>query len=159
MDDFVGKPIDVDHLRRTLAAWIDGADATSREPGADLPAGGTAGTAGTVLEPARLDLLRRIGPDDGWGMLPDVVSAFLDGAEPQLAQLHAAVAAQDGTAVAAQAHRLRGSAANLGAAQLAEACAELEQSTDPRAVPLLVAAVQVELAAARAELEQLLVAH
>lgn len=155
MDDFVGKPIDVGRLRRTLAAWIDGAAATSREPAADLPAGGT---AGTVLEPARLDLLRRIGPDDGWGMLPDVVSAFLDDAEPQLAQLHAAVAAQDSAAVAAQAHRLRGSA-NLGAAQLAEACAALEQSTDSKAVPQLLSAVQGELAAARAELEQLLVAH
>jgi HPt (histidine-containing phosphotransfer) domain-containing protein len=93
---------------------------------------------------------------DGWGCCPSSSGPSWTAPATQLANLDAAVAAQDAVAVSAQAHRLRGAAANLGAVALAEASAELEECTDPEAVPRLAAAVADALAAARSELERLL---
>ena len=133
MDDFVAKPIDIEHLRRTLSRWVRRGLVTS----------------------SRLDALRAIGPADGWGLLPAVVQAFLDGAGQQLLDLRAAVEAGAGDAAREIAHSLRGAAASLGADTVMVACADIEerlQSGDGMPSPALVDRLARELEAVCDEL-------
>jgi two-component system sensor histidine kinase/response regulator len=137
MDAFVAKPIDVRHLQRTLGQWI-------RTP-AGLPRQRTepaepSGPTHAMLSSPRLDILRSLGPADGWGLLPKIVTAFLENSEAQRAELHAALEAHDHEGLGRVAHRLRGAAANLGAEPLADACAEVEQlaaAASPDLIPRL----------------------
>ena len=67
-----------------------------------------------------------MGPADGWGLLPTVVRAFLAAANGHVDRLRAAVATADRETVQREAHSLRGAAANLGIATVAEVCRQLE---------------------------------
>ncbi len=108
MDDFVGKPVDVDLLRATLEKWVGG-----EEP---LP----------VVDEARLDALRALGPADGLGLLPAVVEAFRKAALGELTELGSALAAGDADAFRALVHSLKGAAGNIGAVQVQARCREIE---------------------------------
>lgn len=121
MDDFVAKPIDLDTLAGVLARWV-GAPADPPVPSAELDAGPQV----EAVDVARLTQLRGIGAADGWGILPAVIGAFLDGLPVQREAVRYAAQSGDGTALHKAAHRLRGAAANLGAIPLASVCAELE---------------------------------
>ncbi len=78
------------------------------------------------LDRERLDLLRQLGPADGLGLLPAVVGAFLEDAPSSLAALQRAVLSGGGQPLAEAAHRLKGSAANIGAPDVAALCHLLE---------------------------------
>lgn len=84
---------------------------------------------GPVIDQGRQALLRTLGPDDGWGLLPMVVKSFLDDCPTILATLRRSVETGDSAAVRTSAHRLRGSAANIGAVRVAASCLELEHAT------------------------------
>lgn len=126
MDDFVPKPIDVPLLKRVLGHWTTASGGAVGKPahGAELepPPGDL-----VVLDQDRLAVLRGIGPQNGWGILPAVVLAFVDSAPAEGQALADAHQMGDGVAVGELLHRLKGSAANLGATRLAERCGRLEQ--------------------------------
>jgi CheY-like chemotaxis protein/HPt (histidine-containing phosphotransfer) domain-containing protein len=153
MDDFVPKPVDADLLSRTMDRWV-----RSTESAAQAPDKADAGPTQDVLDRHRLDVLRRIGPDDGWGLLPAVIEAFLGAAPGHAAALAAARQAADIGEVESVLHRLRGSAANLGAARLADSCAHLEDHVREGRTPTApeVEQLQVELAGACDALSSLL---
>lgn len=121
MDDFVPKPVDAGLLGRTLARWVP-----SRGVESSAPVSPAAPEGPEVLDDSRLAMLRGLGADDGWGMLPAVIEAFLSSAPDQAAGLRTSHESGDTAALEAVLHRLRGSAGNLGAARLAASCAELE---------------------------------
>ena len=146
MDDFLPKPVDFDDLERVLAAWMDAAhgagdtapDAGDAEHVAADPSHdaddveGVPDTApeervlaltGTqlaeVLDPRRLDVLRDLGPDDGRGLLPAAAEAFRREAEAGARALRAAAQDGGGERLRQAAHRLKGSASNIGATEAA----------------------------------------
>lgn len=90
----------------------------------DLPDG-----EGPVIDRERQSLLRTLGPDDGWGLLPMVVKSFLDDYPMIVESLRRSVETGDSHAVRTSAHRLKGAAANIGAARVAASCLELENAT------------------------------
>ncbi|MEN2745272.1 Hpt domain-containing protein [Sinomonas halotolerans] len=79
-----------------------------------------------ALDPERIAVLRELGPADGQGLLPATAEAFRHEAEWGLRDLRAAAADGGGEPLFRAAHRLRGSAANIGASRVADLCAELE---------------------------------
>jgi CheY-like chemotaxis protein len=126
------------------------------------PAGDTPGTGdpdgGSRLPPLdhaildELDLL-----DGGNGLVEELAGLFLVDADDQLAILDDAVAAHDGDAIARVAHRLVGSAANLGVAEFARLCSLLPargSPLDPVAVAPVLAALRSELGRVRAAFDQ-----
>jgi len=127
MDGFVSKPVDVTALERVLDGHIGTPQAAypsaTAAPGHDRP--GEDGHA-LAIDPARLDLLRQLGPADGGALLTAVVSAFLQEAPARLASLRSAVDAGGGRPLAEAAHQLKGSAANIGATTVAALCEQLE---------------------------------
>jgi signal transduction histidine kinase/CheY-like chemotaxis protein len=128
MDDYLAKPVDATALEATLVRWIP-------EPEAPLVSRPLAVTGATptlrsaripALDQDRIAILRELGPDDGQGLLPEAVAAFRRGLPAHVSALRAAVDDGDGQALAKEAHALKGSAANIGAAAVAGICAELE---------------------------------
>jgi two-component system sensor histidine kinase/response regulator len=119
MDDFVAKPVDVTELRQALELWT-----AALSPLAPTPASPTT----DVLDPERLAVLRELGGADGRGMLPALVATFTAAAAERRARLRLLWEQGDGAELAEALHELRGAAATLGVAALAQRCAQLEET-------------------------------
>lgn len=132
MDDYLTKPVDVDTLEQVLARWIPEA---SKEDG------------GPVLDPGRLETLRSLGPAGGLGLLPAAAKAFRQDIGPSLEALRHALDNGNEDAFRQVAHKLKGAAANIGAARAARMCEELEHSSSSGAPvdPALLAGLEAEL--------------
>jgi CheY-like chemotaxis protein len=113
MDDFLTKPVDMLALEDALARWVhDDPHPDPHEP---------------VLDPARLEILRNLGPAGSYGLLSEAAHAFRRGLAASLAALDNAITQGDNDALKREAHKLKGGAANIGAAGAAALCAQLEQ--------------------------------
>jgi CheY-like chemotaxis protein/HPt (histidine-containing phosphotransfer) domain-containing protein len=122
MDDFVAKPVDVDALERALVRHLTGTMPSAGE----APATPEPAVSPDALDLSRLDVLRRLDPDGAGGLVRAVVTAFLEEIPTRLGTVRAAAAAGGGAALEQAAHQLKGSAANLGATQVATLCDQLE---------------------------------
>ncbi|HKU30288.1 MAG TPA: response regulator [Arthrobacter sp.] len=121
MDDYLTKPVDMGKLEQLLDRWVP-----KHSPGEP---------AGPALDPARLDVLRDLGPADGLGLLPAAAQAFRQCVQPSLDALHQAVANGSGEEIKQAAHKLKGSSANIGANRAAKLCEDIERGASaPAAV-------------------------
>ncbi|WP_166134336.1 response regulator [Nocardioides ochotonae] len=123
MDDFLAKPVDVGALEAALDRWVPA-------PGEPLPAVGGSPT-GPAAEPvASTGAAERLASLLDNGIPAELVTRMTDRfaqvAERALADLHAAVAAGDTTAVIDAVHGLRGSSGNLGLGEVADQARVLE---------------------------------
>ena len=110
-----------------------------------------------VLDLTVMAAIRALGDPDEPDVYAEVALLFLIDVPVHLSALGAAIAAADCESVCQIAHRLRGSALEMGAVRMAPLCAVIEQAA--RAGSLEHAAAQAEcldreFAAARRELEQ-----
>lgn len=119
MDDYLAKPVDQRMLKETLARWVPPAPADPGPGSDDEPA---------AVDPARLEILRGLGPADGRGLLPAAAGAFSADVPSALAALRRDSTNGHDEVLRQAAHKLRGAAANIGATAAALLCAELEQS-------------------------------
>ncbi|MEN8177796.1 MAG: response regulator [Pseudomonadota bacterium] len=138
MDDYIAKPVDPIKLHRALEHWLPtrcheaATDAISEEKGASLQA------SGTVRKKAEEDqrstepvfdhaaVRERLMGDDE--LIRTVAEAFLGDMPAQIDQLKALVAAEDLQQASAQAHKIKGAAANLGGIVLSGLAREIEQA-------------------------------
>ena len=127
MDDYLSKPLEPVHLNAVLEYWIGVPEPepapAAREPEPTIRNGGP-----TVIDTGELDDLRRhTGSARGPDLIVDLVGLFLRHAPERVEAVERAVAAHDAEALREAARALRGSSRTLGAARMAEICAELEQ--------------------------------
>ncbi len=113
MDDFISKPVQMNELQGALNKSL-GLPGTGPEASGDEQ---------ELLDESQLDQLRVNGQDD---VLLEIVNLYL---EQTAEQIDAMAGEDDPAAVARAAHQLKGSSANLGARQLAEVFARLEESS------------------------------
>jgi PAS domain S-box-containing protein len=111
MDDFISKPVQLKELDRALNKSL------GLEPGMELDVPSAA-----LLDQTQLDQFRVNDNDD---MLRELVSMYLSETDGQIDSLFTQ---QDPDTVARIAHQLKGSSANLGARQLADAFSRLEET-------------------------------
>jgi HPt (histidine-containing phosphotransfer) domain-containing protein len=76
---------------------------------------------------ARIEELTAGSSSAELALIGRIVQRFLDALPERLDAIETAIAAHDDQAIAFTAHALRGSSGNLGAEELASACAELEE--------------------------------
>jgi PAS domain S-box-containing protein len=132
MDDFIPKPIDQDALATALRRWIQ-----DTGPGPPAAAGGDqagrdqAGRQSRQLS-ADESILRRFeelggtDPDRDREAFARIAATFVARERDDIEVLAEAVGRLDGAAIQESAHRIKGAAANIGAAAMAEVAEELE---------------------------------
>jgi len=110
------------------------------------------------LDPAALDNLRMINPDDGGEFLRELIDIFLADMPVRIAEIEQALAAGNTANLARAAHSIKGSASNFGAMQLTvlarniEACGKTGDFSTARAT---LPSLQAEFSRLRPVLEQL----
>jgi HPt (histidine-containing phosphotransfer) domain-containing protein len=81
----------------------------------------------TPIDPEAIENLRALTPDDPDSFLRDIIGIFLEDTPARIADLRQSLAAGDRDSFTRAAHSIKGSSSNLGATQLREISAELEQ--------------------------------
>jgi PAS domain S-box-containing protein len=114
MDSYLAKPIGKEALLALVANAVsaDTADATGYGP---------------TIDPLVFEELRSVGASEHSDLLRDLIEDFERESEPCLVELREAMDRCDSSAVAFQAHRMRGSCLQLGARRLAASCERLER--------------------------------
>lgn len=110
-----------------------------------------------VLDPALLSKLRKLEAVAGAGLVREVIALFLGPLEARLGRLKSSVAAAACGALEEEAHALRGVAAQIGAAQVAACCEQLEsagRNQDLRDAGEVIALLEAAAGRARAALEK-----
>ena len=106
MDDYLAKPVLESDLARVLARWL---------PAKEF-----------ALDPEIVSHLRAL--DDGSGsFLGEIAALFLADTPPRFEAIRHAIDLRDPTTLAEQAHALKSSAVNIGAVELSDVCAALEE--------------------------------
>ena len=154
MDDFLTKPVDSSRLASVLRAHADEAGPASAPPVGSPRVAPVVATGG-VLDARRIEELLEMGVG-AEVLVHRAVDNFVSRVPETVAGLQAAVARDDGDELRALAHRLKGSALNLGAARVAEVSLALEETgregCAEEAAPLL-AELEAALGEASAALE------
>ncbi len=121
MDDFLTKPADSARVERVLHQWIDGTDpGDPGEPGAHDENGPD------VVDVERFDMLHAM-VKEGVSLFQRSSGNFIAHAHDHLTAIRAAVDEADAETLSATAHKLKGSALNLGLPRVGHAAAELEE--------------------------------
>ncbi len=121
MDDFLTKPVDPVRLLRVVRRWAD----TDLRPAdvEDIPP--PSEDVAPVTDPERMAMLDEM-KRDGVSLFERASANFVAHAEEHLREIRSAVEADDAPALIAGAHKLKGSATNLGLPALGEAAEALE---------------------------------
>jgi HPt (histidine-containing phosphotransfer) domain-containing protein len=151
-------------LEDTLAQWVRKNTPSQTDPGEPVTnqAVPALDTDEPALDPARLDLLRRLGPLGGHGLLTEAAHAFRSEVNASLDALKHAIDGSDDGALKGAAHKLKEGAANIGATGAAGLCARLEKlvpSDGDHPGRHLVGSLEAELARVDAALDRALEAE
>ncbi len=132
MDDYVSKPVSVAAVEEVLRRWVAAPSVVKAlaPHGAVTPAHDEG-----VLDVHRQSMLRELGPDDGWGLLPAAVSAFLSDYPLTMSDLRDATQVGDAVRVRESTHKLKGASANIGAVRVSTLCDQLEDAAVAGTVP------------------------
>ena len=121
MDDYLAKPVKLGELKQALERWVG---AAGHEHHSEPRAANALGP----FDPEVVAVLRSLTPAGQQDSFVSLAQLFMTSATGLLETLRTAIAREDAAAVARVAHTLKGSAANLGAAPLADACLQLEEA-------------------------------
>ena len=148
MNGFLAKPYTLAALHATLAGWLHGEAALTRQlaqpplqPAQPQPQPrrqmspqplaavlvSTAAVAKAAINMAAIDSLRELDEPGSTELVSQLVTSFLKSADDNLARVAAALADGNAKALSQAAHSLKSSAANLGAEALAGCYRELEK--------------------------------
>jgi len=129
MDGYLTKPVRQDELAAAISRWLpsrSGEVGRAERHVAHPSAAQTADASRQLIDVEHLRGLREVGGPSPAAFMTDLVAAFATEGADELARIRAAVAAGDAPALVQAAHRLKGSALNLGCPALAETAGELE---------------------------------
>jgi CheY-like chemotaxis protein len=119
MDDFISKPVNRDKLFDVLEYWSDSSARARPDRGAPSSA--------ASASPVDRDQLRALREELGEDLLQELLASFRTSAADLMAQTEAAIARDERTAADELLHRLKGSAATLSFAGVAQACDRLRR--------------------------------
>jgi signal transduction histidine kinase/HPt (histidine-containing phosphotransfer) domain-containing protein/ActR/RegA family two-component response regulator len=153
MDDYCSKPMPLADLKSMLDKWLPDDKAAGTVP--DAVVASTPAAATVTRAPVDVRVLQELVGEDP-ALVRDFLRDFRRSAVGIAAELRAACAAHDLAAVVAAAHKLKSSARAVGAFDLGELCAALEdegRAKDADAVMVLLGRFETALAAMEAFLD------
>ncbi|HXG63688.1 MAG TPA: ATP-binding protein [Blastocatellia bacterium] len=121
MDDYISKPVRPDELADAIERWLTPVGSWAES---DDSAHATAGEE--VFDASVLARLGSLAGERKKALLTNLIDLFLEDTRQGLNSLQGAAGAGDAGVVAAAAHKLKSSCANLGAKRMAEICQILE---------------------------------
>jgi two-component system sensor histidine kinase/response regulator len=130
MNDFLPKPFKLAELQALLARWLPHAGEVGNTNAAIESAG--ARDAAPAPESDAIDLrvlqtVRELDPVGGMDLVKTILRIFIESAGESVSRVENAILAHDGGQLAAAAHALKSSTANVGAKILSEFYRRLEQ--------------------------------
>jgi len=135
MDDFLSKPFDQDTLQAMIERWAKSGEAGEAKGAEEAKGAGEAeinssrlASTGfyldhTLFDPERLQEISR----GQIALQKQLVQAFVKHAQPGLEQMYHALEMEDFEMLEQQAHRLKGTSANIGVRLIPKIAAQLEQ--------------------------------
>ena len=117
MQDFLAKPINLDHLYRILSNVNTGSEQ-------DIPVNSVDGSVDIDFE--RLQMVRDTPNEDEGNLLAWVIDSFIADSEERLPGMRDAVENSDWDRLAEEAHRFYSSSSNLGLVKISNICIEME---------------------------------
>jgi two-component system, sensor histidine kinase and response regulator len=130
MNDFLPKPFRLAQLQALLTRWLPHAD----EAVSTNAALASAVARDTALAPrsdaidlGALQTIRELDPAGGMDLVKTILRIFIESAGESVSRVENAILARDGEQLAAAAHALKSSTANVGAKVLSEFYRRLEQ--------------------------------
>jgi two-component system, sensor histidine kinase and response regulator len=157
MDDYIVKPVNSKELAATLKRWLsqpDEARTASEEASIDS---GAPPAEEPVIDRSLLENLRELQGDGAPDILNELIELFLSDVPLQLADLREAAEAGESNSVERIAHKLKGSAAHMGALRMRALLAELEEigrSEELGAAPERISRAEEEFGRVRVALEE-----
>jgi len=130
MNDFLPKPFKRAQLQALLARWLPrtgemSSTNTALEPAAARDASVAPGS--DAIDLRALQTVRELDPAGGMDLVKTILRIFIESAGESLTRIENAILARDGRQLAAAAHALKSSTANVGATTLSEFYRRLEQ--------------------------------
>ena len=122
MDDYLSKPVKLEHLKAMLARWIPGRSTPDEQKKPVLSE--IREPVHECVDPATLADLRQL--DISCGLLSTLITQFLKDVPNRLATLQDALQQGDAGALAQVAHELNGASGNLGVRRMRQLCVELQ---------------------------------
>ena len=163
MDDYLSKPLRMNELALMLEKWLPLTNAASPEPTTADPAPVSAARVDDQKAHAQANatlpiwnpssLTELVG--DNPGMHRRLLEKFLINAKQQVAEITAAAAVSDASALAGVAHTLKSAARSVGALRLGELCQRLEttgRAGNAAQCCALVSGLEADFSAAAAEI-------
>jgi two-component system sensor histidine kinase/response regulator len=129
MDGYLSKPVRADDLTAVISEWLPAAGSAEADgvATADVPELTPAEEDDqTLIDRDQLRTLRELDGGGSSSFVLELVDAFIDEGGEEIAQVRAAVLAGDANALVRSAHRLKGSALNMGCGALAQTAESLE---------------------------------
>ncbi|WP_281019934.1 PAS-domain containing protein [Minwuia sp. IMCC3060] len=118
MDDFIAKPIDRQHLIRTIDRWV------FRDQGTEAVAAPAAtGIGDPVLD---IDVIERLAEETSEAVVPEIARVFSEHLEGAIPEFETALDEKDVVALDSVAHRIGSSCGSLGAMRLFRTCRAIE---------------------------------
>jgi PAS domain S-box-containing protein len=157
MDAYLSKPVRLARLQAAIEQWLpEAAGVAAVNPAVAGAAGAAAAQVPAAAPVVDLAVLTDLIGDDE-AVIADVLRAFRDSATTSSTELAGAFACGDLRGMADAAHRLKSGAFSIGAQQLGQHCADLEEAAEARdqaAVAELVPLVESDLRDVFRDLEQ-----
>jgi len=126
MDDYLSKPIQIPRLVEVLQSTFNAISASksaqsSRE---------------ALLNPEAIHILSELSEQTGRDLVSEVINLFLEHSPEQLQKLSEAISERNFKQLQMTAHRLKGTALNVGAKRIAELCHLLEDAAQTQVIRL-----------------------
>jgi len=133
MNDYITKPIRDEELSRVIKRWVTHSEASTGNLSIDTDALKEF-VAGSD-EASVLQRIREFRKDFGDDLAGELIDLFVSDMQQHLKRMRQFIEEENVSAVAREAHGLKGSCLNVCAMQLANLCVQLEQHRDAFAVP------------------------
>lgn len=168
MDDYLSKPVKLEDLAAKLSHWEAVPPRTAQlaaqytpsrlrpiPAATETPA--PAAPATPAVDPARLQTLKSLDPENDGAFYQKLLATFLESARKDMDSLQATLDKKEFAKLRTKAHSLKGSSRNLGADTLGQLSEDLERIADERSAdgaPDLLEAMRREFARVEAEIRR-----